>query len=556
MIKKRTYLYLFLIILAGFLLRCSNIDKFQGLWNDEYISWFISVQSFSDNFFQSIFKNCHMPLYYFYLKIWQVLFGSTDLSLRVSSLVPGCLSIISMFFLGKCFKDEKLGLLTASLTAVSGFLIYFSQEVRFYSLLFLISSVSLIFFIKTLQKQSFLNLLCSFLFNLLIMLTHTIGFVFVFFYYLILFVLLKKNNNFSNKYIYGTVIFFIMVMMPLIPFMYRVFTGSYISQFWSNFSFAKLLFVFADYVSPVQINIINTPVDIKQFFYKDNHPNYGYVLFAVIPLFISFLAYITAFKKKNEYVFPIFLIMFFTLSVMVIASLAGKLVLITKYTVEIYPVFIVLFAYGLYMFRPVTIRKLLLIAFFGLSLWYLTGSDFAPQKLPRSEGHKQVADLINEANMNSDDYVILLYYDKNRFGKYINLDNYIVQSVNKFNFQYSFMDNPGNHYDIVKNGKSLFKECFKSGSCLYLDNYLRNVYFNNMKKGNKLALVSLDSVAFIDEPTMKKIVEDDTRYSKTPFLFLIFSFIKNDIKNQADLNLKMIYQEQKGKWSIMVWEKI
>ena len=65
MTNKRTYFNLFLIVIFGLLIRLTAIDKPDGLWNDEYISWFISTKSTSDGFFQAIFQNCHMPLYYF-----------------------------------------------------------------------------------------------------------------------------------------------------------------------------------------------------------------------------------------------------------------------------------------------------------------------------------------------------------------------------------------------------------------------------------------------------------------------------------------------------------
>ena len=199
MSDKRVYLNLFLIMLIGLLIRLMSVDKPFGLWNDEYVSWYISQKPLYGEFFDAVYKNCHMPFYYFYLKIWTFLFGNQDLSLRISSVIPSVLGIPTMFFIGKKLKDSHAGLVCAILTAFSGFMIYFAQEVRFYSLLFLFSALAIFVTLKVLEKQSYLNYLLFYLTNILVMLTHTIGFVFVFFNFLTVFYVLKKENKISYK---------------------------------------------------------------------------------------------------------------------------------------------------------------------------------------------------------------------------------------------------------------------------------------------------------------------------------------------------------------------
>ena len=256
--QKSVYLNLCLIFLIGVLIRLVSVDKAEGLWNDEYISWYISTRSLFTDFIKAVFQNCHMPLYYCYLKTWTFLFGNSDTVLRISSVIPGCLSIITMFFVGKELKDDNTGLYCAAITAVSGFMIYFSQEVRFYSLLFLFSSLALLYMLKLVEKQELKNYIGFYIFNVLIMFVHTIGFVFVFFNFLVLFGYLKKENRITNKTILYIVGASIVAMLPFVPFLYKTMTASYISQFWSDFSFTKLFFVFADYVSPIQINLNNS----------------------------------------------------------------------------------------------------------------------------------------------------------------------------------------------------------------------------------------------------------------------------------------------------------
>lgn len=556
MSDKRVYLNLFLIMLIGLLIRLMSIDKPFGLWNDEYVSWYISQKPLIGEFFDAVYKNCHMPFYYFYLKCWTAIFGNQDLALRVSSVFPSILGVMTMFFVGKKLKDSHTGLVCAILTAFSGFMIYFAQEVRFYSILFLFSAFAILVTLKLLEKQSYTNYLLFYISNVLVMFTHTIGFVFVFFNFLTVFYFLKKEEKISVKQITLIVLSTAVTMLPLFPFLYKTLTASYLSQFWSDFSLTKLFFVFADYISPIQINIVNTPSSLLSFLSKNGHLNYGYFIFAIIPMIIAFVSIVKALKKLDKNLKAISLIALGTLVVMVIASLLGKMVLITKYTTEIYPIFIALVAVGLCSISPMFLQKTLSVLLFAPIVFYTVFSDYAPQKINRLEGHKAVAKLIQDANLKKGDSILLLYYEDYRFEKYVKMEDFFVESVTKFNFQYRLMHEPPLHSTIMADGKNMFKESFSSGECKFFDGYLHKFFFNRMKKGEKFALISLKSVAFVDEEKMTQTLENPQKYEKIPFMFLIFSHVDNLSHKYANAALKPVFKEDVGSWEISVWEKI
>lgn len=555
MSSKRIYFNLFLITLFGLLLRLTCIDKPEGLWNDEYISWYISSKPLFSTFMNEVYQNCHMPFYYIYLKFWAFLFGDSDLSLRISSVVSGIFCIITAFFAGKELKDYKTGLMSAFLVTISGFMIYFSQEVRFYGLLTMFSFMSVLFFLRLLKNTSIPNYAGFFIFNILIMLTHTIGFVFVFFSFFFLFFYLKRQKLITMKQIILMSSGVILTILPFAPFVLKTMFSSYISQFWSDFSATKLFFVFTDYISPIQINLINTPSGIKNLLFHKGNASLGFWLFAVIPLIIAFVSIVYSLFRKNIRVMLVFLTAFMTLAVTIIASMTGKIVLITKYTCEIYPAFILTVAFGLSVLKPEFIKKLFTFSLIGLSMFYILVSPYAPQKAGRKEGHKIPADLIKEQNLQSEDVIILLYYNVNRFGKYIDTDKYNIDSVTKYNFQYKLLFNPENHVEIIEKGKEIFLEDFKSGNNDILSDNLRTVVFQKMPPKTKFVLVTLKTVSFIDESKIKKLVEKPKAYKRMPLLFLVFSHISNVIRKEADQNLKFIEKKSKGQWEIYVWEK-
>ena len=223
---------------------------------------------------------------------------------------------------------------------------------------------------------------------------------------------------------------------------------------------------------------------------------------------------------------------------------------------EFYPIFIAITAFGLYSTKPEFLRKVLIFSLFAITLTYLFISEYAPQKIKRTEGHKLVANLVTEAKLNPNDRILLLYYDSDRFGKYMSTDEYIIESITKYNFQYRLIFNPPLHTEVVKNGKKIFLSSFQNASNDYFNQYLQDRFFSNMKKGDRFALISLNSVAFIDKERMKTVISDEKFYERMPFLFLIFSHISNMTQTQADLYLKPVYHQIEGKWEIFVWEKI
>ena len=116
------------------------------------------MMKFPFDFFQGIKTNCHAPLHYFYLKLWMMIFKNSDFMLRLSSLVPNLLGCLVMYHVGKNYqtKDRSilLGLACCAIASISSFLIYFSQEVRIYSLIFLLSSLILLYSIKIYECPS------------------------------------------------------------------------------------------------------------------------------------------------------------------------------------------------------------------------------------------------------------------------------------------------------------------------------------------------------------------------------------------------------------------
>lgn len=532
-------------IIGAFFLRLIFLDKPQGLWNDEYVSWSIAVVPLGKSFFNAILAQCHMPIYYLYLKFLTHFFGDSDLFLRFTSLIPSLISIILMFFIGKLYKDEKLGLLCAFFCATSSFLIYFSQEVRFYSLLFMFSALVLYSVLKLLKEQNFKNTAIYLISNLLIVFTHTIGILFVFFNFIFVSSVLYKVESSKIK-IRNIWVSFLIFSVFALPFIVNILTQKTFSQWWGQFNFSKIGYLITDYFSPVLTNIVNAP---DTFFHN---MTIGFFTFAIVPSVIALIGIFRSLVSRENVALPLFWTCFAYTLTLIIFSLSGKLVFLTKYTVEIYPILILLVCFGWLEFNKV-ISRILVIVFSFLSLFYLLFMPNSAPKMQRPEGHKQVADLLRSAHLKHNDYILLNYYPKDRFEKYADFSPFNVVSINKGNFP-EFLGEK-DFTQIISNGKVVYRDVFELKDKTVFYHQLDSKIVSNMKKGQKVAVVILNSISLYSPSKISFIVGNEQNYKKVPFLFLVFSHIKNEELNYFFKTLKRGRAEQMGSWTVVTFEK-
>lgn len=555
--KKKTFGILFLIVIFGILLRLIHIDKQEGMWNDEYLTWEIAKASFPKEFFEAVLRNCHAPLHYLYLKLWMQLFGDSDVILRLSSVFAGVLSIITMFFAGKNAGKKVSytnGLVAAGFCAISGFLIYFSQEVRIYSLLFFLSSLHVYFALETIDNPNKKNCIFFVLSALLIMLEHTIGFVFVFFSAIGVLLFASKNKKFKKFFITAMLIALI-AFIPIGIFLYNImFNQQYFSQWWAPFSFAKLAFFFTDLFSPYIINITNAPPSFLNMIVGDKI-NYGFILFAFIPLLIASLFILRGVFSENKNV-RYFLLTFFGVYLTVFAaSCFGKIVFLTKYMIEIYPSLILLMVVGISLFKNKSFKISILTVYAVLSLFFIITSQYSPVHLIRSEGQKIPVDILQVYKM-PDDKVVFLYYPKERYSKYSPeiIQDKNISHISKYDFTF-IKSKDEIMKETYKEGKNTYKNIFLSNKNKGLDDFLSKNVFWGIKKGQKFFLVDFSPVSMFSKNGINQIVEDEDKYKETPFLFLVFSYIRNYIVDKSSVVLSLNDVVEYKSWRIFVFEK-
>src|ERR1700741_4565359 len=86
------------------------------------------------------------PLYYMVAWVWARVFGYGESGLRSLSAVCGVLLVPVVYAAGARLISRRAGVIAAALAACSPLLIWYSQEARSYSMLALLSAVSLLAF--------------------------------------------------------------------------------------------------------------------------------------------------------------------------------------------------------------------------------------------------------------------------------------------------------------------------------------------------------------------------------------------------------------------------
>ncbi len=134
-------LALVLLALLALALRCARLD-FQPLWWDEGYSVWFATHSLGQMAALTAL-DIHPPFYYALLRGWILMLGAGPVALRLLSVAIGFLGLPAIYLAGRRMLGPGVGALATVLLAVNPFHIYYSQEIRMYGLVALLSAAML-----------------------------------------------------------------------------------------------------------------------------------------------------------------------------------------------------------------------------------------------------------------------------------------------------------------------------------------------------------------------------------------------------------------------------
>ena len=182
--KTVTWVLLGIIILLSVCLRFYDLGG-ESYWFDEVIMLDVAKQDL-----WTILQGSRPQIYVILAHFWLEVFGTSEVATRSLSALAGVISIPLMYAVGKQIFDNKVGLISAFLMAVSQFQIYYSQDFRYYSFFVLITLSSFLLFIQFLKTRKISYLVCYMIASILLIYTHTFG----------IFILVAQNLYFLIKW--------------------------------------------------------------------------------------------------------------------------------------------------------------------------------------------------------------------------------------------------------------------------------------------------------------------------------------------------------------------
>lgn len=133
------------ILIISILLRLPHLG--QSLWFDELWTTKIKLGNV-DQLIRIIGGDVHPPFFTVFAFFWVRLFGDSEISIRLPSLIFGIFSILLVYAITLKYADRKTALLSSFILALSPVHIWYSQEARFYSAALFFSLLSIFSYLK------------------------------------------------------------------------------------------------------------------------------------------------------------------------------------------------------------------------------------------------------------------------------------------------------------------------------------------------------------------------------------------------------------------------
>ncbi|MBI2573124.1 glycosyltransferase family 39 protein [Candidatus Woesearchaeota archaeon] len=217
--NKRSFIIPFFLIaiLLAVILRTATISH-ESLWGDE--AWTLKFASATpSDLLHQTREDVHPPLYFLFMHYWMEIFGTSEVALRLPSLIFSLISIYLFYRLSKRLNLNPLPITALFALSLSG--LVYSQETRSYALIVLLVLWMIHSLIKLRQENK--GLLELTIANTLLLYTHVFGLVAVIIAAAILFFSFPRKEVISLPMGIAFLLPFALFSPWLIPFIKQIY---------------------------------------------------------------------------------------------------------------------------------------------------------------------------------------------------------------------------------------------------------------------------------------------------------------------------------------------
>jgi mannosyltransferase len=445
-IKSNYIVLLILVVATG--LRFYHID-YQSVWLDEICSILEANPDikWSDLEATIMVSDPHPPLYFALMKILFQLFGYTTLVARVFSAIVGVGGVYALYLLGKEINNKNTGLLAAFLLAINSFHIYYSQEVRMYALLVLLTVLSYYKLVVYLKENTYKNAILYGLFTGLMLLTQFFGlFVLVSQVIILLFVFIKKEKPYK-----------------LLFFKQLIASGLVII-----ISFLPALNIFIETTKKKYTAIQPTTIDTVFLIFKDFVQQSYILLFLYSCLIVVCIYYALKEKMKQNYLL-LFSWIIITLALPILRSYLVTPMIVSRYFITILPAFIILVSIAILKFKYTIIKISLLLFLTTVTFYELVIFNDYYNKIAKTQ-FREITEFIKKENKENDQVVsnlnwyLTFFFNKKQDTQVVEagLENHIQEMIINQNKVISFwyFGAFGTYFNITPEAQAFLDEKF------------------------------------------------------------------------------------------------
>lgn len=466
MLNKIKYNYILIAVLIfAAILRIYHLD-FQSVWLDEIhtINESNPKYTISELYTSLLLTEPHPPLYFILIHFSFLIFGYTPFVLKFFSFIMGIGGLISTYYLGKELINKKVGLISVLFLAINYFHIYYSQEGRMYSMLYLTTTLSFYFLIKFIKKPSLKSALIHAFFAAIMIYTHFFALFALFSQYLILlYFIIKPFKVESKKMLIYSFISGIITLILYIPSLNLFIETSNRKTMW-----------------------ISTPtIDVYTQMFKEFFGNSEITLFIILVIIFFLLSKIFNLNTKksepinptnNQLTFTFFILitwLIITLIIPLISSYVNLPMIVNRYFINILPAIVIFIAIGVYLINNIFVRNLILsiIILFSLTDIYFVKNYY--NKINKTQ-FRETTEFIKNNYDNNEEIVSSLGW-------------YLPYFFNNENINFKIITKPFDEYVLEKKKSKDLK------SFWYFDAHNRT--YNPSENAKKI----IDSLFVIDE---------------------------------------------------------
>ncbi|MHB9293434.1 hypothetical protein Holit_02556 [Hollandina sp. SP2] len=316
--KTAAKILLVLIVAAAFVLRWNGYVRHSG-WTDEIYS---AVRAGNPHlpFISTFGDTGNPPFYFILLRYWFKLFGWTESSGTMLSVLLGTGAVFTLYALVKPFMGKKTALCAALFTALSGFAIGYSQEMRAYILKMFLAPLVSLAFLNLLKNMSVKNIILYLVPSVCMVNSHYYGILFIMANYLFFIAFMACRHAWDwKKFIIFTAVngFLALIFLPFLLYMLLYQRYNFIRDFRPSIGHGFLVGVLV--VFGVSFFTLRKPImdKIKDtgILEKGQLVFMAYIL--LVPAFIFTLSFGISFFRPMisfRYLWPINAPFFFTLA--------------------------------------------------------------------------------------------------------------------------------------------------------------------------------------------------------------------------------------------------